>query len=217
MTDNINGTQPTGSPDTQPGQQIATPTPQANEVPTWLPKRLEDERDAERRRVLKEFGLDKFDDLKTLIEFGKQAKQAALTESEKSAAAVKEAELKVTNEATARQAAEARVTELEAARLADRVDGAIRAVAQTLGAKKADKVLALLRVQNPAKVAALANGKGEIDAKATESLVAEFRTANPEDFAGGGPGSPSILANARTPDPKSAIETANKGRKLFSI
>lgn len=94
--------------------------------------------------------------------------------------------------------AETRAAELEAARITDKVNGAIKDAAAK--AKNRDHVLNLIRIEHADKVAALVNDKGEVDSKAAEALVNEFSKENPDYFAGaGGPGSPSNRGG-KTPD-----------------
>lgn len=181
-----------------------------------LNERLERAQRSALTKLFADLGITDVDALKGVITEHKTLKSASQTEAEKLASAAKEAETKLTNEATARKAAEDEVKELKAARITDKVDGAITTAAQSAGAKNTAHVLKLLRDEKADKVTALANDKGDVDAKAAETLVNEFKTANPTYFAGGGPGSPSNRGG-KTPDPKAQMEQALKGKKLFNL
>jgi hypothetical protein len=191
MTDNTNvNQQPAGSPETQPGQQNATPTPAANDTPAWLPGRLNEERDAERRRVLKELGLEKFDDLKTVIAEHKKFKADSQSESERIAAALAETQGKLTAAETARQAAETKATELEAARIADRVDAAIKELCLT-PAIRAEHPADVVELIRKGDMTGVIDDKGQVVPEKVKALVEQAKKDRPGWFKTGGVGSPS--------------------------
>lgn len=177
-----------------------------------LNERLERAQRSTLTKLFEALGVTDVDALKGVIAEHKTLKSASQTEAEKLASAATEAQAKLTTEATARKAAEDRVKELEAARITDKVDSAITSAAQSAGANNSAHVLKLLRDEKADKVTTLANDKGEVDAKSAETLVNEFKTANPTYFKGGGPGSPPNRGG-KTPEPDK--DAKDKARQDF--
>lgn len=137
--------------------------------------------------LLKELGFEKADDLKTLVKTAKDQAEAQKTEAQKAIEA-KAALEKERDEAKA--ALTARNAEIEVEKRAALRDSAITKALTSANAK-AEKVLKLLKVDQPDALAATLKEDGTVDEAKVKALIETARKAYPEDFGRGGVGSPS--------------------------
>lgn len=143
--------------------------------------------------LAKELGYDSVDDMKVAAKEAKQRKEDEKSEIDKAKERADKAEAKAA-------AKEAELAELAAARLADKVDNKILALAKDAKAKNPEDVLDRLRGKRAEDLAKLADDKGAIDDKGIEKLIADVKKDRPEWFAVSGPGSPSNK-DGRPPQP----------------
>lgn len=200
MSDNPTPAQPTPTPVPAPangGDQQSGQIPPSE--PTWLPERLERNARSAVNNFLKDLGFEKADDLKALLTEAKNLKESQMSEVEKAQKAREKAEQRAAD-------AEKRAAELEAARVNDRIDTAIRAAATDARAQYPEDVITWAR-QSGKDLAALIDKDGKLDDKGVKALIDEARKARPAWFASGGPGSPSN-AGGKAPqaDPAKFLE-----------
>lgn len=187
-TDGGAGTAPIMPPTTPaPTVPPTAPTPTSGEQepttePGWLKKRLDEAHKAGQTKLLKELGFEKGADLKAILDQFKTEQDAKLTESEQ----VKNA---LQAEKTGREQAEAKLAELQTARLNDKVDSAITAVAQELRAEHPQDVIDYLRKSD---VSSALDDKGEIVSEKVKTLVEQAKKDRPGWFRNGGVGVPSV-------------------------
>lgn len=134
--------------------------------------------------LLKELGFEKPDDLKAIVSEAQKRKQDEMSEADKLRADL----AKLTQE---RDNAAQRAQEVEAARIADKVNGKLEALAVKARVEHPEDVVKFLRDNHSDDVNALVNEAGAIDDKAAEKLLEVVKKARPNWFAVGGPGSPS--------------------------
>jgi hypothetical protein len=169
--------------------------------------RAKEAADKERKRLLKEFGIkdEEIDDPKAIesvkgkITNADKLEKEKLSDIEKANLRAEEAEAKVV-------AAEAKAAQIAAERLADKVDNKLRTLAKGVNEKvaTADDVVDWLRLKKRAEVEKLVGDDGNIDEKAAEKLVADFRKDKPSWFAvTSGVSSPSV-SGGRPLEPETA-------------
>jgi hypothetical protein len=139
-------------------------------------------REAAMKALLEELGLDSPDVLKTLVKSKKEEEEAKKSEEQKLRDALAQKDAEIAAEKKAR-------SEAEALRLQDKRDSALKAL--LLSAHDPDGVLILLKAKHADKVNGLILDNGDIDSKAAETLVAEYKTNNAFQFKGDSKGSPS--------------------------
>lgn len=177
--------------------------------PKWLPERLDKAKSSERRSIFETAKVKDMDELLKKIELANTYEQSQLTETQKTTKQIETLNQTIVDLNDKLKAAEERAAKVEQDRVSDRVDNALRLSVSNAKAKKVDDVLALLKLKHADKVARLANDKGEVDAKAVDALIEEFRKDRPEDFSVPGPGSPSNRGG-KQPDPtKDAVRRAS--------
>ena len=208
MADEETNQETTGGTDTQTPAQNPTASPNGgtesqDQSPAWLPRRIEEERKATLNRLLKKLGVQSQEELEAALTEGRKLKEAQMTEAEKAAN-----DLKV--ETRRREAAEARVTELEAAQVRTVIDSALKDAAK--GVKYPLDVITHARTHLAEDVAKLVVKDGNVDPKEVEKLVAKVKAARPDWFIGGGPGSPSNRGG-RVPEP--GAKEKEEGKKTF--
>lgn len=167
--------------------------------PRWLPDRIDTAKRAAVNDFLKDLGFDKADDLKALLTEAKSLKESQMSELQKAQAALDKANQKAAQ-------AEQKAAELEAARVNDRIDTAIRAAATDARAQYPEDVITWAR-QSGKDLAALIDKDGKLDDKGVKALIDEAKKARPAWFGSGGPGSPSN-AGGKAPqaDPAKFLE-----------
>lgn len=161
-----------------------------------LKERLERDREAQRKRLYAELGIEDADTDKTLLAEARKRKADELTEAQKAIEAL-------AKETAKREKAEAdladHLAKAQAKERADALNAAVRD-ALTKANAKADKVLKLLRADNAALLDAVLKDDGTVDEKQVAKVVEQARKDYAEDFGKGGVGSPSNSGGSR-PDP----------------
>lgn len=195
MSDN-----PTNTPPTNPAPVPANNGESGGQPsePHWLPDRLAQAKRSAVADFLKELGVDKPDDLKTLLADHKALKESQMNELQKAQAALDKATKKAAD-------AEQKAAELEAARLADRMDGAIRSAAAEARAQYPDDVVTWIRQQGK-DLSTLLDQDGKVNDKAVKALIEETKKARPTWFTSGGPGSPSNAGGKPVANPDKILE-----------
>lgn len=157
-----------------------------------LAERLDRAKNSAVSELLKTLGFEKAEDLKTLVDQAKQAQEASKTELEKAQTAATKAKADL-------EAAQQQNKDLEAARLADKLDSAITEAAKgseeygtkTLHAYNAKDVIGWARNESGEDLTKLLSSDGVVDGKAVGELVKKAHKARPHYFQTAGPGSPS--------------------------
>lgn len=167
--------------DSLSGQAVA-PVADPTADPSWLKSRLERAERSAADKLLKEFGFEKAEDLKALVEGVKKAREAEMTETQKLQSALDVATKKIKD-------AEDRATQFQSERRAERLDSAIKDAAK--GVQFPDDVLQYVRSNYADQLETAIDKDGKIDAKAVERLIVEVKKARPTWFTSGTPGSPS--------------------------
>ena len=182
------------APDTQPKQN--GDNGQQQPEPSWLKERLDRAEKKAVKGLLKDLGIDKLEDLKAVVDTARAAK----TTSQELATARQEAEQ-----------VKAQLAQVEAARVADRVDAVIVKHAQAIRAEHPQDVVDLLRKGD---LKSVVNDKGEIDEAKIETLVKQAQKDRPTWFRSGGVGSPSnrngVAPEAGDADKQKAIRDLDR-------
>ncbi len=145
-------------------------------------------------KLLKELGFEKVDDLKTTVTSARERADAEKTELQKLQERLDATEKKRTE-------AEDRAKSLEALRLTDARDSAIRAALKD--ADKPDDLLLLIHARMKDDVTNVMADDGALDAKAIDALAEKARKEWPSSFKSAAPGSQSHT-DGRTPEGKAA-------------
>ncbi len=161
-------------------------------------------RQAAINELLKELGLDNTEALKATVTDAQKRKQDEMTEAQK----LQERIDKLTQE---RDNAAQRAQEVEAARIADKVNGKLEALATKARVEHPEDVVKFLRDNHSDDVKALIGEDGKIDDKAAERLLEVVKKARPNWFAVSGLGSPSNR-DGRPPQPSNAVVLKQKAR-----
>lgn len=141
-------------------------------------------REAGIKELLAGLGFENPDDLKALVTAAKERSDKEKTELEKAQAALKAAQDKAA-------AVEQRLAEAEAARIADKVNGRIAAMASAAKAQYPEDVVKFLRSDHAEALTAAVGEGGAVDEKALNKLIEDVRKARPSWFGSTAPGSPS--------------------------
>jgi hypothetical protein len=134
--------------------------------------------------LAKELDFDSVDAMKAAAKEAQDLKKKSQSDLEKETERANKAEAKAAE-------LEKRAQEIEAARIADKVNARIETLARNLKAKNPEDVVERLRSKRAEDVAKLVDDKGAIDDKAVEKLIADVKKDRPEWFSVSGPGSPS--------------------------
>jgi hypothetical protein len=161
-----------------------------------LKERLERDREATRKKLLAELGIEDAETDKTLLAEARKRKADERTEAQKAIEAL--AKEKAKREA-AETALATRNAEIAAKERTETLNTAVKD-ALTKANAKADKVLKLLRADHADLLNAVLKDDGTVDEKKVTAVVEAARKSYPEDFGRGGVGSPSN-ANGRPPQP----------------
>lgn len=210
MAENIETTtnaQPTPITDTQQDKKGNTgaasePTFTQAEIDKIVGKRAVEAKQAAITELLKELGFEKPDELKSLVSEAKKRKETEMSEADK----LRDALAKITTE---RDNAAQRAQEVEALRIADRVNSKLEALATKARVEHPEDVVKYLREYNADDVKGLVNEDGSVNDTAAAKLLEVVKKARPNWFAVSGLGSPSNN-NGRPPQPDNKTVFKNK-------
>lgn len=186
-----------------------TPPEQNGDKEGWTKDRSDQAKRAGQRAMLKTLGyadddiktpdgLQKaLDGLKGVVAEHKTLKESAMSDAQKTAAALADVTTKL-------EAAEQRARDLETARTNDRLDAAITATAQAQRAEHPQDVVDLLRKGD---LSGVLDDKGNVQADKVKALVDQARKDRPAWFQTGGVGSPSNR-NGVAPEADAATKQA---------
>lgn len=192
-------------PKTQPATTEDAPTLTQKQVDAIIGNTRKEASAASLTALAKELGYDSVDDMKTAAKEAKARQEKDMSELEKATKRAEQAEAKAA-------AKEAELVEVAAARLADKVDSALKEAASNAKASKPANVVKWLRMEKKAAVEKLVGEDGVIDEKAVEKLIADFKKEEPTWFALTGHGSPSNR-DGRPPQPDNKV-VLNKAPRL---
>ena len=202
----------TQSPATEPtpDKPIKPPVTPPDDAPTLTQKqvdaivgsRAKEASAAALSSLAKELGYDSVDDMKAAAKEAKERKDKDMSDLDKANKRAEKAEAE-------KAELEKRTQEIEAARIADRVNARIEKLAADAKAKNPEDVVERLRSKRPDDVAKLVDDKGAIDDKAIEKLVADVKKERAEWFSVSGPGSPSNK-DGRPPQPDASKAFGDK-------
>lgn len=193
------------TPVIEPTTPVKPPAQPTEDAPTLTQKqadaiigsRVKEASAASLSALAKELGYETVDDMKAAAKDAKKRKDDELSELDK---ATKRAE-----KAEAEKAEALAVIETEkAARIADKVNGKIEALAAKAKAHPPyDDVVLFLRTNHGEALSTAVSPDGVVNEKAIEKLITDTKTARPHWFSATGPGSPSNNnGTAPAPDPK---------------
>lgn len=201
---------PATAPDATPaGQTTEGKTFSQAELDRIIGERLKRAEETATKKLLEMAGVEKTDDLKTLVEGEKKRR-----ESEMSATQKLEAELE--KERKRAEAAETKALEVETARLEEKRNSAIKSAASDSKARYPDDAVTWLRLaENAALIDKVLDENGEPDKKALETAIAAHKKARPDYYKAqaGGVGSPSNADGQVAADTKKQLQ----GMKLFKL
>ena len=173
--------------------------------PKWLPERLDKAKASERRSIFEAAKVKDIDELLKKIELANTYEQSQLTEAQKTTKQIETLTQTVADLTEKLRLAEEAKTKVEQERVSDRVQSKLESALISAKAKEVEDVLVLVNKKYPDRIAKLVNDKGEIDTKAIETLVDDYRKDRPQDFSIAGPGSPSNRGG-KVVDPGKASE-----------
>lgn len=191
MTDNGQPTLPVQAiPDPAPDKGVDNKPETLSLTSAQLKERLDRAENAALTKLLKKLGVENVEALEVIVPEHKTLKSASLTDAEKLTTAAADAQAKLTAEASARAASEAKVAELEAARIGDRIDAAIKEICMTpaIRAEHPQDVVELIRKGN---IDGVVDDKGQVVTDKVKALVEQAKKDRPGWFKTGGVGSPS--------------------------
>lgn len=216
MTDELNQqtTETESTTATTPVQKPAKPEPKFSQqdMDAIQANTRKEAEDRTRKAILKDLGIENVDDpdavktVKGKLTAAQQAEDEKKTELERVQERVAAAEQRATD-------AEAKALQLEAARIAERVDSKLEALARDAKVTTPEDVTLYLRTNHKDAVEALAGEDGKIDDKAAGKLLEEVKKARPHWFAVMGKGSPSNR-DGRPPQPNANVVLGGRKNSL---
>lgn len=134
--------------------------------------------------LLKELGVEKVEEAKSVLQAKREADDAAKSELEKAQGALADAQKKAAD-------AEAALQKEQQERRIEKRDGAIKDALLKARSTAPEDVLIIMQTRFPDMVTATLKEDGTLDTKAIEALVTKAKAERKQDFTGGGPGIPS--------------------------